>query len=122
MMKWLMFLPLLLILVGWTPPETCDPSDREIWGNLSSPCKLEIPEIKAVEYRFRMEYPYCLEELIFHTPGVTSKPPNLEHLGLAFKNSPERHEGRVFIHRPVNDFSFRVEPDYIIFPAARKRS
>ena len=62
---------------AWEPDE-CSDEDREIPGNRQSPCKLVLPELTEVEYRVRMDYPVCMEELVFHMPGMT--PPLLEAL------------------------------------------
>ncbi len=70
MIKWIALLPLLLLLVAWAPPETCEPSEREVRGNTNTPCRLVLPEIEAVEHRFTIEYPYCHEEIAFHMLGI----------------------------------------------------
>ena len=55
---------------AWEPDE-CSDEDREIPGNRQSPCQLVLPELTEVEYRVRMDYPVCMEELVFHMPGMT---------------------------------------------------
>ena len=62
---------------AWDPDE-CSDEDREIPGNRQSLCQLVLPELTEVEYRVRMDYPVCMEELVFHMPGMT--PPLLEAL------------------------------------------
>ena len=76
-MKYLLLAIAMFTLLAFTlePPVECDDADREIRGNRTTPCKLELPTI-TVEYRFRMDYPYCIEEMAFNIPGVgrTEKP------------------------------------------------
>ena len=57
-------------VAAWDPPEDCADEDRTIAGNRNSPCKLVVPEISHVEYRVRMAYPQCVEEMLIHMPGT----------------------------------------------------
>lgn len=59
-----------LLAFTWESPVECDDADREISGNRTTPCKLVVPEITSVEYRVREEYPNCIEEMVFHIPGI----------------------------------------------------
>ena len=72
----LLCLPFTSNAFAWEPPLECADEDREIQGNRTTPCKLVLPEKITLEYRFRMDYPYCIEEMAFHIPGVgrTEKP------------------------------------------------
>ena len=65
-------------VAAWDPPEDCADEDRTIAGNRNSPCKVVIPDISHVEYRVRMVYPECVEEMIIHMQGSTApeKPPS----------------------------------------------
>ena len=56
-------------VAAWEPPEDCADEDRTIAGNRNSPCKVVVPEISHVEYRVRMDYPECVEEMLIHMPG-----------------------------------------------------
>ena len=58
----------------WQPPTTCDDEDRVVPGNRGTPCKYVFPKLERVEYRVRMEYPYCQEELVFNVPGLKPVP------------------------------------------------
>ena len=55
---------------AWEPPLECADEDREIRGNRTTPCKLVLPELTEIEYRVRLDYPNCIEELAFHMPGI----------------------------------------------------
>ena len=55
---------------AWDPDE-CSDEYREIPGNRQSPCQLVLPELTEVEYRVRLDYPDCFEEIVFHMPGMT---------------------------------------------------
>ena len=63
-----------LVMMGagpaWERPEDCPDDQREIPGNHGSPCEPVFPEIQSVEYRVVKEYPSCIEELVFHMPGL----------------------------------------------------
>ena len=59
-------------VAAWDPPEDCADEDRTIAGNRNSPCKLVVPDISHVEYRVRMDYPECVEEMLIHMPGSTA--------------------------------------------------
>ena len=56
-------------IFAWDPPEDCADEDRVNASNRLSPCRGVMPEISHVEHRVRMEYPDCIEEMIFHMPG-----------------------------------------------------
>ncbi len=67
-------------VAAWDPPEECADEDREIEGNRNSPCKVVVPEISHVEYRVRMVYPQCVEEMLVHMPGSVApsgRPPQI---------------------------------------------
>ncbi len=55
----------------WEPPEDCEPENREISGNTGTPCRPAFPEIQSAEYRVTKDYPNCIEEMVFHLPGLT---------------------------------------------------
>ena len=65
-------------VAAWEPPEECADEDRTITGNQNSPCRIVVPEISHVEYRVRMAYPVCVEEMLIHMPGSTApeEPPD----------------------------------------------
>ena len=58
-------------VAAWEPPEDCADEDRTIAGNRNSPCKMVVPDISHVEYRVRMAYPVCVEEMLIHMPEST---------------------------------------------------
>ena len=66
----LLLLGMVTTTQAWEAPLECADSEREIPGNRSTPCKLVLPEVKSVEYRFTMEYPYCYEEMALYMPGI----------------------------------------------------
>lgn len=72
----LLCLPFTSNAFAWEPPEECADEDREIPGNRTTPCKLVVPELTEIEYRVRLDYPECIEELVFHMPGMGV--PNVE--------------------------------------------
>ena len=56
---------------GWdTPPNECDPANREVTGNTNTPCKRVMPPLTRVEYRVSMYYPVCREEMVFHVEDI----------------------------------------------------
>ena len=58
---------------GWDPaPSECDPEEREVAGNVHTPCKRVLPELVTVEHRVVMNYPTCHEEVVFTVPGLTA--------------------------------------------------
>ena len=63
-------------IAAWDPPEDCADEDRVNTSNRLSPCRGVMPEISHVEHRVRMEYPDCIEEMVFHMPG--SEAPDFE--------------------------------------------
>ena len=72
-MRFLILIPLIVLTLlssAWIPPQECDDADREIPNNRSSQCKLVLPELTNIEYRFDYQYPSCWEELVFHFPGI----------------------------------------------------
>ena len=56
-------------VTAWDAPEECADEDRENPNNRLSPCRRVMPEVSFVEYRVRMVYPACIEEMVFHMPG-----------------------------------------------------
>ncbi len=77
-MRFLMLIPFMLAMLlssAWEPPSQCADEDREIPGNRSTPCKLVLPDLERIEYRFRMDYPVCREEMVFHLPGLSEMDP-----------------------------------------------
>ena len=58
----------------WQPPEECADEDRKVPGNRSTPCRYVLPELTEIEYRIRFDYPNCIEELVFHLPGIKPLP------------------------------------------------
>ena len=60
---------------AWEPPLECADENREIQGNRTSPCKLILPDLTKIEYRVRLDYPNCFEELVFHMPGISEPAP-----------------------------------------------
>ena len=54
----------------WLPPEECADEDRTVTGNRSTPCRYELPTLESAEYRVRMAYPSCTEELVISAPGI----------------------------------------------------
>ena len=63
-------------VAAWDPPEDCADEDRTIKGNRNSPCKVVVPDISHVEYRVRMAYPRCVEEMLIHMPGSVAPEKN----------------------------------------------
>ena len=68
-MRYIVLLLALLIALttvgvdGWDPaPANCDLEDREVAGNIHTPCKRVLPELVSVEHRVVMNYPTCHEE------------------------------------------------------------
>ena len=70
-------------VAAWDPPEDCADEDRKIAGNRNSPCKVVVPDTSHVEYRVRMAYPWCVEEMLIHMPGTTAPedPPDIRIYG-----------------------------------------
>ena len=56
-------------VTAWDAPEECADEERENPNNRLSPCRSVTPEVSHVEHRVRMEYPVCIEEMVFHMPG-----------------------------------------------------
>ena len=79
-------------VAAWEPPEDCADEDRTIPGNRNSPCKVVVPDISHVEYRVRMDYPECVEEMLIHMPWsiAPEDPPN------AFIHVNDRHLTRIW--------------------------
>ena len=71
-------------VAAWDPPEDCADEDRTIAGNRNSPCKVVVPDISHIEYRIRMAYPQCVEEMLMHMPGSTApaEPPRAREISL----------------------------------------
>ena len=67
---------------AWEPPLECADEDREIQGNRTTPCKLVVPELTKIEYRVRLDYPNCAEELVFHMPGISYPEQGIEREGI----------------------------------------
>ena len=67
---------------AWEPPLECADKNREIQGNRTSPCKLVLPELTEIEYRVRLDYPNCVEELAFHMPGISYPEQGIERGGI----------------------------------------
>ena len=86
-------------VAAWDSPEDCADEDRTIQGNRNSPCKVVVPDISHVEYRVRMDYPECVEEMLIHMPG-SMVPENLPD---AFIHINDRHPTRIwdeyYVHR-----------------------
>ena len=86
-------------VAAWDPPEDCADEERTIQGNRNSPCKGSVPEISHVEYRVRMVYPVCVEEMLLHMPGSTAPMDPID----AFIHINDWHPKRIwdehYVHR-----------------------
>ncbi len=58
----------------WGPPDECADEHRQIPGNRQSPCNYVMPTIERAEYRIFIEYPYCIEDMTFYSPGFGPLP------------------------------------------------
>ena len=99
-MKYMLLLSALVIGLatfgfdGWDPPPTeCDPEEREVAGNIHTPCMRVLPQLVSVEYRVVMEYPVCREETVFSIPGLT---PIDERLYISVYDGPNHN-----VHYPL---------------------
>ena len=82
-------------------------------SNRLSPCRGVMPEISHVEHRVRMEYPDCIEEMVFHMPG--SEAPDFRlSLEVQYK-----HRGREY--RSLDNWPFDKAYDgHVIFVSGGK--
>ena len=58
----------------WQRPSECEDSEREIYGNQLTPCRYVIPKLERIEYLINMEYPRCVEYLVFYLPDIKPLP------------------------------------------------
>ena len=105
----------------WEPPDECADEDREIPGNRQSPCKYVSPKLERIIYAVNMYYPYCVEEMAFHLPGIRPLPPEIRGVPRAFfTNADGIEEWYEEGESIVNDYGtfdgyYQIVPDYLVF-------
>ena len=108
----------------WEPPTDCDDADREISGNRQSPCKYVSPKLENIYYAVNMYYPYCVEEMSFHLPGLRPFPAGLyrSNYGVPtanFTNSTGEgtgYDGNNIAHDYGDLYKYhQAVPDHLIF-------
>ena len=92
-------------LAAWDPPEECADEDRENPNNRLSPCRRVMPEVSHVEHRVRMEYPVCIEEMVFHMPGSVAPEGRFNEISVATPRGALDYWRRGTIHDGYTTFA-----------------
>ena len=90
-------------VAAWDPPEDCADEDRRITGNRNSPCKAIVPEISHVEYRVRLAYPHCVEEMLIHMPGSIAPQASTSSFIIMADGGHHLWDNRRFYVRTIKD-------------------